>query len=83
MSQRRIKVIVPPVKLHLDGAEVTIVEVAPYTTLDKKVRYLVACKVKLGSKESPVFHVDAETNYELEQKLRAEIAKFVLANIVG
>lgn len=81
MSQQRVRVVIPPVKILLDGAEVTIVEVTPYTTFDKKVRYFVACKVKLGGKESPIFHVDAETNYDLEQKLRAEIAKFALANI--
>ncbi|RLC72208.1 MAG: hypothetical protein DRI26_03455 [Chloroflexi bacterium] len=72
------RVVVPPIKLSLDGAEVFILEVTENTWVDGSKHYLVTFFIKWRNLRSQVATIDVRDNQELIQKLRAEIAKFKL-----
>lgn len=71
----RIRIIVAPVEIEVDGCTATILESLEYETMKKEKRYFVAVKVKCRDMESPVFRLDVKNEEELLWKLRAEIAK--------
>lgn len=71
-----------PIDLDVEGCRVTILEVHPYVKLDKKKRYLVSCRAVCSGKVSPTFFIDAESNADLMWKLKAEVSKFKILNLL-
>jgi len=78
-----VRVIVPPLVVELEKCLAYILEVTEYKTIAGKERYLVSCRVKCGDKTSPVFFLDVQSNEELISKLKVEVSKFKLLNMVA
>jgi len=76
------RVVIYPVVTKIDGCDVYILEATAYSWLDGKTHYIVTCKVKCGDKESQVFDLDVTSESELIAKLKTEIAKFKLINMI-
>lgn len=75
MSAERVDVYITPLEMEMDGAKVTLVGVVPYESVTGKRRYIVSCVVEWRGWRSRQFTLDVESNRELEQKLRVEIAR--------
>jgi len=82
MSEKPTKVMIYPVAIKLDNCDVFILEASAKSWLDGKTHYIVSCKVKCDNKESQVFPLDVTSEQELIAKLRTEIAKFKLMNLI-
>jgi len=76
------RVVIYPVVTKIDGCDVYILEVTAHHWLDGKTHYIVTCKVRCGDKESQVFDLDVTSESELIAKLKTEIAKFKLTNMI-
>lgn len=74
--------VILPITVDIDGCTVSILEVHKYTTIDKRQRYIVSCRARCGDKTSNTFFIDVESNSELLWKLRIELSKFRLLNIL-
>jgi len=82
MSSKATKVMIYPVAIKLDNCDVYILEASAKTWIDGKIHYIVSCKVRCDEKESQVFPLDVTSEQELLAKLRTEIAKFKLMNLI-
>lgn len=71
-----------PFQVDVEGCTVTIIEVHPYVRIDKKRRYLVSCRVRCGNRSSSTFFLDVESNRDLLWKLKVEVSKFKILNLV-
>lgn len=65
------RIVIPPVKTTVDGAEVDILEVIKLPPTG----YHVTVRVRLGDFTSRVFFIDALNEKDFERKLAIEISK--------
>jgi len=82
MSVKPQRVVLYPVVTKIDNCDVYILEVTAHPWIDGKTHFIVSCKVKCGNKESQVFPLDVTSESELIAKLKTEIAKFKLVNMI-
>jgi len=72
------RVLVPGVKLSLDGCEVYIVNVVRVRNIRNELRFLVSTFAKCGDSVSRIFTFDVGSNDELIRILRHELTLFKL-----